>query len=342
MNKTILSLILLSGLWLNVMAQDGRETTLFDHDWCFSYGNASDMQKDFGHGTEYFTYIAKVQATLQTKGPIWTGFDDSRWTKVNLPHDWVVDLPYSKEASHSHGYKMVGWKYPQNSIGWYRKHFFIPATDNGKHISILFEGIYRNAQVFCNGFFLGQEPSGYLSRSYNISDYLNYGGDNVITVRADASLEEGWYYEGGGIYRHVWLTKTNTVHVAPFGTAIETMLESNNQKATVHIKTPVVNDGLSKESISIVNTLKDTQGHLVATQKSASVLLLAKSTYTNEAQLTTLHPTLWSLETPYLYELTTDVYCNGKLSDTYSTKVGIRTIAFDAERDFYLMAYPSR
>lgn len=204
--KRIITTFLLT-LTLSALSFAQRETILFNNGWRFSLGNAASMQADFTHGTEYFTYLTK--AVGQNQGPASTAFDDSSWRQVNLPHDWVVDLPYEGTASHSHGYKQVGWAYPENSVGWYRKTFKVNAEDEGKAIEIVFDGIFRDAEVFCNGFYLGHELSGYATQAYRLDEYLNYGGDNVITVRCDASTEEGWYYEGAGIYRNVHLVKKN-------------------------------------------------------------------------------------------------------------------------------------
>ena len=181
------------------------QETLFDDGWKFAFGNASSPEKDFGRGTEYFNYFTKA-ASIHNKGPYAVDFDDSAWKDVQLPHDWVVDLPYAAEASHSHGYKTVGWQWPETSVGWYRKHFSVPATAVGERVRLRFDGIFRDSDVWVNGFWLGGERSGYATASYDIADYLNYGGDNVVTVRVDATFEEGWFYEGAGIYRHVWLT----------------------------------------------------------------------------------------------------------------------------------------
>ncbi|MCR5709685.1 MAG: DUF4982 domain-containing protein [Bacteroidales bacterium] len=178
---------------------------LFDDGWRFAFGNASSPEKDFGRGTEYFNYFTKA-ASIHNTGPYAPGFDDSSWREVQLPHDWVVDLPFSPEASHSHGYKTVGWRWPETSVGWYRKHFTIPADALGKPVSLRFDGIFRDSEIWVNGFWLGGERSGYATATYNIAEYLNYGRDNVVTVRVDATFEEGWFYEGAGIYRHVWLT----------------------------------------------------------------------------------------------------------------------------------------
>ena len=204
MRRLFLSIVLISSL-LPLKAQE----VLFEDGWKFAFGDASSPEKDFGRGTEYFNYYTKA-ASIHNTGPYAVDFDDSAWKEVKLPHDWVVDLPFSPEASHSHGYKTVGWKWPQSSVGWYRKHFTIPAEAKGQPVSLRFDGIFRDSDIWVNGFWLGGEKSGYATATYGIAEYLNYGEDNVVTVRADATFEEGWFYEGAGIYRHVWLTVGKT------------------------------------------------------------------------------------------------------------------------------------
>ena len=200
MRRLFLSIVLLVSL-----LPLGAQEILFDDGWKFAFGDASSPEKDFGRGTEYFNYYTKA-ASIHNEGPYAVKFDDSSWKEVNLPHDWVVDLPFSPEASHSHGYKTVGWKWPQSSVGWYRKHFTVPAEAKGQPVSLRFDGIFRDSDIWVNGFWLGGEKSGYATATYGIAEYLNYGEDNVVTVRADATFEEGWFYEVAGIYRHVWLT----------------------------------------------------------------------------------------------------------------------------------------
>ena len=287
-----------------------RETVKLNNGWTFHLGDASSMEKDFTHGTEYFTYFSK--AVGQNNGPANVQFNDSAWRQVNLPFDWVVDLPYSGQASHSHGYKQVGWKYPQNSVGWYRKHFFVDKNDEGKSISVRFDGIFRDAQVFCNGFYLGHEPSGYVTQVYNLSEYLNYGGDNVLTVRCDASTEEGWYYEGAGIYRDVWLEKHNRenyIHSVSY--------EYANGKLTV----------ATQPSDGIENRLYDRNGKLVA-QGNLEMALTS--------------PHLWSPNAPYLYTLRTTLKSNGQIVDEVVTKVGLRTFKFDVNRGFLVNGEPMK
>ena len=180
------------------------QTLPFDTGWRFALGSAASPAEDFGRGTEFFTYLAKANS-LHNEGPYAAGFDDSSWQEVTLPHDWVPDLPYSPEASKSHGYKTVGWRYPHSSVGWYRKHFTLPPDAAGKPVYLRFDGIFRSSDIWVNGFWLGGEQSGYAPQRYAITQYLNPEGDNLVAVRADATFEEGWFYEGAGIYRHAFL-----------------------------------------------------------------------------------------------------------------------------------------
>ena len=190
-------------------AANGRERLLMDSNWLFAFGHPYDTDKDFKNGTSYFTYWTK---TGYGDGPAAGNFDDRAWRTINLPHDWAVEMPFDSKGSHSHGYKAVGRNFPESSVGWYRKKFFIPESDLGRRIVIEFDGVHRDSRLWINGFYIGTEHSGYSSFQYDITDYLNYGGQNVIAVRVDVTMEEGWYYEGAGIYRHVWLTKTSPLH----------------------------------------------------------------------------------------------------------------------------------
>lgn len=341
--KKLLSVLLLIQFiaCLSVSAQQARETILLNNGWKFAYGHAGDMKKDFTHGTEYFTYFAKAKSFNQNQGPSSEQFNDSTWQTVNLPHDWVVDLPFSKEASHSHGYKTVGWKYPETSVGWYRRKFYIPEKDLGKHISVRFDGIFRNVQVFCNGFYLGHEPSGYATQVYDLTEYLNYGGENLLTVRVDASTEEGWYYEGAGIYRDVWLDKMSQVHVAPFGTFVATHIDPSYKTADVNIEIRLANKGLEAAGCKVVNRILDAAGKEVVRTQESSTTLAPKQEEVKLLQSATMdNIQLWDLEHPYLYTLYTDVYVGEKLVDTYTTNFGLRNIEFNPQKGFLLNGCP--
>ena len=316
-----------------------REKNNLDKGWEFAFGNASSPALDFGCGTEYFTYLTKA-ASIHNEGPYSPSFDKSKWPAqwktVDLPHDWVVDLPFAAEASHSHGYKTVGYKYPETSVGWYRKTFTIPAEDEGKHLWVRFDGIFRDARIWLNGFYLGHEPSGYATQVYDISEYLNYGGENLLCVRADASIEEGWFYEGAGIYRHVWLEKAAPVHVAPFGTFVHTALEAPFDKADVTIEASVRNHSSAAASYYLCHTVLDASGAQVAVGETPVMQVLAKADSPTAVTLPLAQPHLWSPSDPYLYKVVTEVMQDGKAVDRYETRIGVRDARFDPDNGFIL------
>ena len=308
-----------------------REHILLDDGWRFALGHASDYAKDFNTSTSYFTYLAK---TGYGDGAAAAQYDDRSWREIDLPHDWAAELPFSSEASHSHGYKTIGWKYPETSVGWYRKKFNVPASDSGRKISIQFDGIYRNSTVWVNGFYVGNEHSGYASSVYDITDYLNYDGVNTVAVRVDASMEEGWFYEGAGIYRHVWLNKTDRLHVAQYGTFITSAIANGNAELT--IRTKIENQHASQTTFTIQQLLTDSNNQQVGTCKLENVVLKGNLLNTFFQKIQLEKPTLWSLENPYLYKLTTTILVEGKIVDTYNTNVGIRTVRFDPDSGFFL------
>ena len=329
--------------WMTIAcmnAQNVRETIRLDDGWKFAFGNAADPKKDFGCGTEYFNYLTKANS-IHNEGPYVANFNDSTWQEVKVPHDWVTILPYADVASHSHGYKTVGYKYPETSVGWYRKTINIPANDLGKHIALKFDGIFRNARVWFNGFYMGTEPSGYATQVYDVTEYVNYGGDNLICVRADATLEEGWFYEGAGIYRDAWLMKSAAVGVAPFGTFVYADLKQPYDKATIHVETEVNNHSLTTQQCEVSHRLLDADGREVAKSEPSTVTLKAKQTL--NTQLLTLNlsaPHLWSPADPYLYKVETTVKVDGCVTDVYETTTGIRDIEFDTNRGFLLNGQP--
>ena len=336
---TLVLMLALTGI-LPASAQSVREAVRLDEGWKFSFGHAADPVKDFGCGTEYFNYLTKA-SSIHNEGPYAMKFDDSSWQEVRVPHDWVTTLPYDSAASHSHGYKTVGYKYPETSVGWYRKVINIPESDLGKHLQLRFDGIFRNAQVWFNGFYMGTEPSGYATQVYDITEYVNFGGENLICVRADASLEEGWFYEGAGIYRDAWLEKRAAVGVAPFGTFVYADLQQPYSTATIHIETEINNSLLTSQPCQVEQRLLDAEGHEVAcTQQPSTVTLLPKQTVACKQVLTLDHPHLWSNTDPYLYQVVTTVKVDGHVTDVYETTTGIRDVAFTADRGFLLNGSP--
>ena len=318
-----------------ISAQNNRETIRLDEGWKFSLGDASSPIKDFGCGTEYFNYFTKANS-IHNEGPYVAKFDDSSWTEIRVPHDWVTTLPYSKDASHSHGYKTIGYKYPKTSVGWYRKNIHIGKDDLGKKLSLRFDGIFRNAQVWFNGIYMGTELSGYTTQVFDVTDYVNYGGDNLICVRADATYEEGWFYEGAGIYRDAWLEKSSKVGVAPFGTFVYSHLQSPYREADVVVETEICNSSLEETTCVIEQKLLDADGKEVANSQRNTISLLPKQTVSCKQSIKVQSPHLWNVDDPYLYKVQTNVLVDGKVVDEYTTTTGIREILFDAQRGFVL------
>ncbi len=333
--RFLLIIALLANVGLMQAQKTPRETIRLDKGWKFAFGNAADPKKDFGCGTEYFNYLTKANS-IHNQGPYILKFDDSAWQDVQIPHDWVAALPYASEASHSHGYKTVGWKYPETSVGWYRKTVRIDNGDLGKRLVLRFDGIFRNSQVWFNGFYMGTEPSGYATQVYDITPYVNYGGDNLICVRADASLEEGWFYEGAGIYRDVWLDKSAEISVAPFGTFVYSTLQQPYSEAALTVETEIFNGGLKAARCEVRQRLLDADDNEVAKSEPSSLSLKAKQTSTCKQSLSVSKPHLWSTTSPYLYKVETTILQDGKVVDEYLTTTGIRHIAFDAEKGFLL------
>jgi beta-galactosidase len=178
-----------------------RERLLLDFGWRFQLGHANDPAKDFGLGARRReSQFAKSGNFLPVTRPT---FDDSAWRSIDLPHDWAVELPF-KEAPvlFHHGAKPIGREYPETSIGWYRRVFTLPAADSEKRIALEFDGVFRDAMVMFNGHYLGENFSGYGPFRFDITDFANFGEQNVLVVRVDATLGEGWFYEGAGVYRH--------------------------------------------------------------------------------------------------------------------------------------------
>jgi beta-galactosidase len=308
-----------------------RERILLDFDWLFAFGHAYDANKDFNNGTGYFSYFAKAG---YGDGAASKDFDDRAWRRLDLPHDWCVELPFDARGGHSHGYKAIGRYFPENSVGWYRKSFYIPESDLGKRISIEFDGVHRNSIVWVNGFYLGTEHSGYTSFSYDITDYLNYGGDNVVAVRVDATMEEGWYYEGAGIYRHVWLSKTSPLHIALYGTFITTDLKE--KAALITARTIVKNESDKFAVFDIEETIINAEGKAIGIGKLLRLTLYPREQKEYYSNISINNPALWSIETPYLHKLKTLIRSAENVVDSYETTFGIRTVRFDANEGFFL------
>jgi beta-galactosidase len=314
----------------------GRERLLLDFGWRFHFGNADDPAKDFEFGSGRTGNFQKTGNFLPA-GAI--AFDDGDWRKVDLPHDWAVELPFKNDpALMNKGFYPLGRTYPETSVGWYRRVFELPATDTNKRITIEFDGSYRETMVVFNGFYVGRHSGGYDPFSFDVTDFANPGGRNVLLVRVDATQSDGWFYEGAGIYRHVWLVKTQPVHVKKWGTFVKADVRSGS--TNLSIRTDVENHATGAQNARVVSTVLDPSGKPVAKSASGIMSVPEKGEQTYEQTITVNSPLLWSLEERNLYKLVTEVRSGGKIVDRYETPFGIRTAVFDPEKGFFLNGKP--
>jgi beta-galactosidase len=305
-----------------------RERLLLDFGWRFHLGD------DWGTGED----LAKAG---DSSGPARSGFSDADWRSLNLPHDWVIELPFDEKADGSHGFKPVGPGFPQNSVGWYRRTFELPKEDEGKRLWLEFDGAFRDCRVFVNGYFVGHHESGYSSFRYDITDVAHCGGKNVIAVRVDASQFEGWFYEGAGIYRHVWLVKTAPIAIVPDGTFVFSQFENNVPQgpAEIIVKTRLGNSATNPASVKVTCRVIGPDGTSVA-EDDQETDIEAFSEDGLVQSMTVDAPILWSPESPKLYTLVTTVESEDNLVDQTRTEFGIRTVAFDSEKGFLLNGEP--
>jgi beta-galactosidase len=307
-----------------------REQLLFDFDWKFTFGNGDDPARDlnFGMGQGDFAKTGDF-------GFAKAGFDDSRWRKVNLPHDWAVELPFvNDEEQKSHGYKPLGRRYPDTSVGWYRREFDIPASDKGRRIWVEFDGAFRSVLVFVNGCFIGRNDNGYAPFRFDLTDFLAIGAKNYITLRVDASFGDGWFYEGAGIYRHVWLTKTDPLHLGKWESYVRPELSGNS--ATLSLATMVQNEGKQAQNASVRWQILDAQGNTVATAEAPAQQVAADGSASFKATAKLPSPKLWSVDEPNLYSAIVTVDSGGKPCDAERVSFGVRTAVFDAQKGFFL------
>ena len=307
-----------------------REQLLFDFGWKFQFGHGSDPARDLGFGYGQGDF-AKTGDFAFSKAK----FDDSKWRKLNLPHDWAVELPFVRdEEQQSHGYKPLGRRYPETSVGWYRREFEIPASDLGRRIAVEFDGAFRDVLIFVNGCFIGRNDNGYAPFRFDLTDFLSYGEKNYIVARVDASFGDGWFYEGAGIYRHVWLTKTDALHLGKWESTVQTAVSGGS--ATLTLGTVVQNEGKQAESARVSWQILDAAGKTVATAEAApqSIAVDESASFTAGARLA--NPALWSVDAPNLYSAIVTVEAAGKVRDAERVSFGVRTAVFDADKGFFL------
>ncbi len=313
-----------------------REQLLFDFGWKFKFGHGTDPSKDldFGYGLADFSKTGEFKFAK-------TNFNDSTWRSLNLPHDWAVELPFVHDDSGSgdnplrgHGYKPLGRRYPETSVGWYRREFEIPLSDVGRRIWVEFDGAFRDVLVFVNGCFIGRNNNGYVPFRFDLSDFLAYGAKNCIVVRVDASFGDGWFYEGAGMYRHVWLLKTNALHLGKWESVVRSKVDGN--MATLHLSTIVENENGQAKQARVKWTIVDSRGVMVASVQTPDKLIEDAGSAIFRATAKLAGPALWSVESPNLYKAIVTVESEGKILDGERISFGVRSVAFDAGKGFFL------
>lgn len=290
-------------------------------------------------------------AALQTDpdkindGPAAPNFDDSGWRVLHLPHDFVVEGTFTPQADASHGSLLT-------DVGWYRKTFDVPASDKGRSLWLEFDGVYRNSKTWLNGKLLGSHKSGYIGVRYDITNAVNYGGKNTLVVRCDSRAQEGWWYEGGGIYRHVWLNKANVVHIAPEGVFV-TAKPFSDGSANVAVQITMggwlMGQGPRRINYVLDAEIRDWNNRTVARARQGGTQADEEGAHYT-LNLNMSQARLWSLEDPYRYvamiRLHEDSYDqpptgkSGRVLDSVTVPFGIRTIRFDANKGFFLNGKP--
>ena len=313
-----------------------REQLLFDFGWRFQLGNGIDPARDLGFGNNQESFAKTGDFKFAR-----VGYDDSKWRLLNLPHDWAVELPFVWDDTLApHGFKPLGRRYPETSVGWYRREFDISSSDAGRRIAVEFDGAFRDVMVFVNGCFIGRNDNGYAPFRFDITDFLAVGAKNCIVARVDASYGDGWFYEGAGIYRHVWLTKTDPLHLGPWESIVRAELTTSATKlalstgAILTLETMVQNEGKQAESAKVNWQILDADGKTVATAESPTqpIGINGSARFTATAKL--VNPALWSVDAPNLYTAIVTVKSGDRVRDAERVTFGVRTVKFDADHGF--------
>jgi len=257
-----------------------------------------------------------------------TTLDDSKWQTLDIPHDWSVKGTYSPDKASCQGFLPGG-------IGWYRKTFVAPTTEKGKKVFIYFEGVYNRSEVFINGVSVGKRPNGYISFQYDLSPYIKFGEENVLSVRVDHSREQdSRWYTGSGIYRDVYLVYANNLHLNTWGVyAYPSVAEKD--KGVLQIQVELKNESAQKKNVVVMNELIAPTGETKSTIKQ-KLLINASETFTYKNAITVRNPQLWNLDNPVLYKLKTRVFADGVLIDESVINTGFRKFTFDPNKGFAL------
>lgn len=329
----------------------GNERTNFNENWRFQKDDPKGAEGKLSYekikdwvratGNEYVLTSSAVKSDRPAgnlgKDVIYTqtNFDDSGWRSLNLPHDWAIEGDFVRELPGETG------KRPFAGIGWYRKHFTVSNSDKGKQIYLDFDGAMAYPTVWLNGKFVGGWTYGYSSFRLDLTPYLEFGKENVLSVRLENPPDSSRWYPGSGIYRNVWLVKTAPVHVGHWGTFVTTS-EVSNFSANVKIQTKIDNHLNSSANISTqtkvfeLGSNDQKLGKAVSVSEKNSIVVTPILSTNTEENIRIENPKLWSVKTPNRYVAVTEIQQNGKTIDSYETIFGIRTIKWDAQKGFLL------
>ena len=304
-----------------------RERLSMNADWRFYLGDIP-MPEIKGHGASYTN--AKAGKAWGAAAP---EYDDSAWRTVAVPHDWVVEGPFDKDANIAQGYRPRGF-------AWYRRHFRLEEADRGRNLELQFDGIATNATVWVNGLLVHRNFCGYTPFQIDISPIATYGDDlNTIAVRVDAVTQEGWWYEGGGLYRHTWLVKRQPVHIETYGVFAQPVRDAGGAWR-IPVEVTLNNTETTASTVEVVATLLDPDGRPVVDGRTTATVPVLTSTTAAFPLAVPGSPRLWSLETPTLYSVRVEVRREGRLMDSTTTRCGFRTVRFDAKLGFFLNDQP--
>lgn len=336
--RAILSIVASFILVSTIFAQETKylgEKLSLDQNWRFQLGDASSSENEYFLYDNNYNPFAKSGRMV---GITSLNYRDSSWQQVSLPHDWAIELDFVNDKSLAgHGFKPVGWNFPKTSVGWYRKKFLIPEEDKNKRLTIRFDGVYRNCDVWLNGFYMGNNLGGYMEFMYDVTDMVNYGQTNVLVVRVDATQNEGWWYEGAGIYRHVWLIKKSSVYIPEHGTFINTEVYDNY--AWVNIQTSLINKDSETKKCQLELQIVNDQGKIIG-KANELVTIEEDAEKTVNSRVKVINPNLWSIEWPNLYKLVSTVKTDNIIKDQPETIFGIRSVTFDAQKGLFLNGKP--
>jgi beta-galactosidase len=336
MKYRLLALVFLAlSLGLPCGAAPLRETLSLDEGWRFHLGDIKPESFPGGQGVNL--YGPDITYHGAKAGSAWgaaaRGYDDKGWKQVQLPHDWVVEQPFDEKALKQQGYRPRG-------IGWYRRTFKLSPADRGRNLELQFDGAASRATVYFNGSEVHHNFSGYTSFHINVTPMARYGDDvNTIAVRVDADHNEGWWYEGGGLYRHAWLVKRSPVHIATDGVHANPV-KGGDGKWVIPAEVTLANTGAAAASALVEVAVFDAAGKRVAAARSAPVNVISQGQALATVSVPVAAPRLWSVDQPNLYTVRTTLLQSGKPVDGVDTQAGFRTIRFDAKNGFFLNDQP--